>query len=163
MEAARYHAVNERLEKLKHMKTIRQIEAHETLIVRHPVLRPGKDISTCHFDGDDAPENRHFGLYQDLQLVGVVTLFKESSACFQPENQFRIRGMAVLHEYQKKGYGEALVRHVESVVATSGNAIIWFNARIIAVGFYEKLGYEKIGNLFDIGDIGAHYVMFKNI
>jgi hypothetical protein len=39
--------------------------------------------------------------------------------------------------------------------------LIWFNARVEAVGFYEKMGYQKTGNLFEIPDVGVHILMFK--
>jgi hypothetical protein len=32
----------------------------------------------------------------------------------------------------------------------------------VAVPFYEKCGYEKIGGGFNIADIGLHYVMYKS-
>ncbi|PZO22294.1 MAG: GNAT family N-acetyltransferase, partial [Flavobacteriaceae bacterium] len=62
-----------------------------------------------------------------------------------------------------KGFGEALVKHAENDVRARGGKIIWFNAREVAVGFYKKLGYEIIGEPFDIADIGKHYVMYKKL
>ena len=35
------------------MQNIKKISATETFLVRHPVLRAGKPIESCHFDGDD--------------------------------------------------------------------------------------------------------------
>ena len=69
--------------------------------------------------------------------------------------------MAVLDSYRKRGIGAALVKHVEAVAITDETELIWFNAREVAVPFYENLGYKIIGNAFLIGDIGLHYVMFK--
>jgi len=37
------------------------------------------------------------------------------------------------------------------------------NARIKAVGFYEKLGYCIHGNAFEILGVGAHVKMIKKI
>lgn len=145
------------------MKEIKEISALETFSVRHPVLRSGKTRESCHFEGDDLDATMHFGLFTDKGLVGVISLFENSNAMFNPEKQFQIRGMAVLTEEQKKGYGEELVRHIETISVAERGKIIWFNAREIAVGFYEKLGYQSIGTPFDIGDIGKHFVMFKKI
>ena len=39
--------------------------------------------------------------------------------------------------------------------------IIWCNARLGAFNFYKKLGFEVIGDIFNIKDIGPHYYMFK--
>lgn len=39
--------------------------------------------------------------------------------------------------------------------------LIWCNARIKAVNFYENLGFEKLGDKFMIPEIGEHYIMAK--
>lgn len=143
------------------MKKIQNITSSETFAVRHPVLRAGKPIETCQFDGDDLDTTSHFGLFIDEKLIGVLSVFKTQNINFKVENQFQMRGMAVLPEFQRKGYGEDLVKHCEKYVAQNLGALIWFNARENAVAFYEKLGYQKIGNPFSIANIGIHYVMKK--
>ena len=41
--------------------------------------------------------------------------------------------------------------------------LLWCNARLIAVDFYESLGFKIIGEIFDIEGIGPHYYMYKEI
>ena len=41
--------------------------------------------------------------------------------------------------------------------------LLWCNARLVAVNFYKSLGFNIIGNLFDIKEIGPHYYMYKEI
>jgi ribosomal protein S18 acetylase RimI-like enzyme len=142
---------------------IKKITAFETLIVRHPVLRPGKPIETCHFEGDDLPTTSHFGLYVENQLAAVISTFKVQNKLFSEENQYQIRGMAVLEEFQKKGFGEELLKHCENEIKLKKGNLIWFNARETAVGFYKKSGYEVLGNQFEIPDVGPHYILFKSI
>ena len=36
----------------------------------------------------------------------------------------------------------------------------WCNARLVAVGFYEKLGLSVYGDIFEIEPIGPHKLMF---
>ncbi len=143
------------------MEIIRKITAAETFLIRHPVLRHGKPIESCSFVGDDLDSTIHFGLFENQNLVGVISLFKCANNSFKEENQYQIRGMAVLEEYQKKGFGEALIKHVETYVNKEIKPIIWFNARKTAVGFYEKLGYVIIGQEFEIKDVGIHFLMIK--
>ena len=145
------------------MIEIRKILARETYAVRHPVLRAGKPLKTCHFDGDEYETTVHFGLLTKGKLVGVASIFEASSAYFESENQLQLRGMAVLEPHRMKGFGEALLRHSEKHAEARRCEILWFNARIIAVPFYERCGYQTIGDTFDIGDIGAHYVMYKKL
>ena len=145
------------------MKNIKNINAADTFKVRNAVLRIGKPIESCHFDGDNSPTTSHFGLFCDEKLVGVVSVFKNKNAIFNIENQFQIRGMAVLQEFQKRGFGKDLVKHCEELIKNENGTLIWFNARENAVPFYENLGYNKYGDSFSIADIGIHYIMKKEI
>lgn len=145
------------------MKKIQNISSESTFIVRNPVLREGKPVESCRFEGDDLETTFHFGLFIDEKLIGVISLFKNKNAIFNIENQFQIRGMAVLQEHQKKGYGALLVKHCEAFLIDQKCNLIWFNARENAVLFYKKLGYNKIGSPFSIADIGIHYIMKKEI
>lgn len=145
------------------MQTIKEIPALETFSVRQPVLRPGKPIESCHFEGDNLESTKHFGLFDNEKLAGIASLFEHSTPFLEEKFQFQLRGMAVLPEFQKKGLGEALVKHAENDALERGGKIIWFNAREIAVAFYKKLGYEIIGDPFNVADIGKHYVMYKKL
>ena len=145
------------------MFEIKEISAFETIIVRHPVLRFGKPIESCRFEGDDLPNTMHFGLFYENQLSAVISVFEEKSILFFEENQFQIRGMAVLEQHQKKGFGEALLKYCENQIRNNRVEIIWFNARQTAIGFYEKSKYQRVGNGFEIADIGIHYVLFKKL
>lgn len=145
------------------MIQIVQITALETFSVRHPVLRNGKPVESCHFDGDDLASTKHFGLFDNGVLAGVISVFEQSFATFANEKQFQIRGMAVLENFRKRGFGERLVLEAEQYVRAQNGELIWFNARENAVKFYSNLGYQIIGDTFDIKDIGLHYSMFKKI
>jgi len=145
------------------MQIIKDIPALETFSVRQSVLRPGKSIESCHFEGDNLESTKHFGLFSNEKLAGIASLFEHPTPFLKEKSQFQLRGMAVLPEFQKQGLGEALVKHAENDALERGGKIIWFNAREIAVAFYKKLGYEIIGEPFDIADIGKHYVMYKKL
>ena len=145
------------------MIEIKKISPFETIIVRHPVLRAGKPIESCNFEGDDLPSTVHFGLNLQNQLIAVISAFEVKNKLFTEENQYQIRGMAVLEEFQKSGFGEQLLNYCENQIRLKKGELIWFNARETAVGFYKKSGYEIIGGQFEIPDVGPHYVLFKKI
>lgn len=145
------------------MKEIKKISSRDTFLVRQPILREGKPIESCQFDGDDLKTTTHFGLFIDKNIIGVLSVFKNNNVIFNTENQFQIRGMAILKKFQRKGFGDELVKHSEEHVKSQFGKLIWFNARESAVPFYEKLGYIKIGEPFSIADIGIHYIMKKEI
>ena len=141
------------------MNTIRQIPSEATFAVRHPVLRAGKSLETCKFDGDDLDTTLHFGYYEHDNLVGVASVFNKSSPLFSNPLQFQLRGMAVLETHQKLGIGALLFKHCYKYCKSQGNATLWFNTRIAAVPFYQNLNCKIIGEPFIIAEIGEHYTM----
>ncbi len=145
------------------MTSIKEIHFQKTFEVRHPVLRAGRPIETCHFNGDELESTKHFGFFDDEKLTGVLSVYQNKNANFNAVNPFQIRGMAVLPPFQKKGIGELLVQHCEKYVAENKGDLIWFNARELAVGFYERLNYTKLGDAFLIADVGIHYLMYKKM
>lgn len=145
------------------MTHIKNISFRETFPVRHPVLRAGKPIESCFFDGDDLNSTTHFGLFHNSKLVGVISIFQNKSSTFSAENQFQIRGMAVLKECQGNQFGKQLILETEQFVLSQKGGLIWFNARETAVPFYQKSGYTICGDSFEIKDIGTHYIMYKKL
>ena len=145
------------------MITIRKITAEASYPVRHEVLRNGKPIDSCRFEGDDLPTTQHFGLFKDDRLQGIISVFETSNPLFTETRQKQIRGMAVLEHNQGKGYGKQLVQYCEKVLLDSDCELIWFNTRENAKGFYQKLGYTIQGTPFNIEGIGIHYVMWKKL
>lgn len=146
-----------------HPALIKQISYTETYPIRQVVLRPNRPLETCFFDGDSLTTTYHFGAFQNENLAGIISAFKNKHSSFEEKNQYQIRGMAVLPEFQKYGLGKQLVLHTEEFLKQQKTELIWFNAREEAVGFYEKLGYQIIGKAFMIADVGIHFVMFKSI
>lgn len=145
------------------MITLKEITALATYPVRHPVLRKGKPIETCSFDNDEHTTTKHFGLFDNEELKGVVSVFEKKNSIFKSEKQFQVRGMAVLESAQGYGFGKLLMLEVEKYCKKEKAKIIWFNARENAIGFYENMGYRINGTSFDIVGIGIHYVMFKEL
>ena len=147
--------------KISESYTIKEITAKKAYDVRHPVLREGKPIDSCDFDGDDLSTTFHLGYFVDEQLVGVVSLLERNHATVKTKKAFQLRGMGVLANFQKRGIGDALVKKAEVIIQQKGGTFMWMNSREIAVRFYEKLGYIKHGEPFSIPKIGLHFVMIK--
>ncbi|WMI64326.1 GNAT family N-acetyltransferase [Aestuariibaculum sp. YM273] len=142
---------------------IRIIDASETIPVRHPVLRPGKPIESCNFDGDDLETTFHLGIYLNNQIVGVVSYFKNCNDLLTESSQYQLRGMAVLEDFQGKGLGNLLVQQGDLLLKERHIKTLWCNAREVATTFYQKNDFTIIGDPFNIKDIGLHYVMYKTL
>ena len=143
--------------------TIQKIIAQDTYPVRHQVLRSGKPIESCHFQGDELETTHHFGYYLNKQIIGVISLFEIDNNHFLAQKSIQIRGMAVLPSFQKQGIGKVLVSEAEKFSVIQKVDLIWFNARTTAVGFYKKMGYEIVGTEFEIKEVGPHFLMYKNL
>ena len=143
---------------------IREIPATAVYSVRQPVLRPGRQLSECVFEGDTSGKTFHLGLFMDENLIGVASFMQNSNPLFNEANQYQLRGMAVLSQFKGQGFGASLLIEGEEKLKNLVNhPFLWFNARDHAIGFYEKLGYKTIGEKFNVPGVCLHIVMFKQL
>jgi GNAT superfamily N-acetyltransferase len=142
---------------------IKKISAPEAYSVRHPVLREGKPLESCIFEGDELNSTIHLGILVDETLVGVCSFLKNTTPYVSEKAQYQLRGMAVLQSHQNKGLGGIILKHGESYLKAQNTALIWCNAREIAANFYKNNGYKIVGKPFNIKHIGLHYVMCKKL
>jgi predicted GNAT family N-acyltransferase len=82
----------------------------------------------------------------------------------QPNEELtlKLRQMAVKGNLQGKGVGQQMLAFAENIARDLGNKKLMMHARLEAVGFYEKAGYKKVGNMFEEVTI-PHYRMEKKI
>jgi predicted GNAT family N-acyltransferase len=115
---------------------------HRALELRHAVLRKplGLDLFKEPISGE--AENRHFGIERDGELLACLMCVPIGTGSIQ------IRQMAVREDRQGSGLGRRLMEAVEVRLRAEGTRLLVLNARVPAVGFYEKLGYQPIGERF---------------
>ena len=145
------------------MLSILPITTPETIPLRHSILRLGRPIDTAHFPSDDAPTTRHFGAFRDDQLRGIASLYLAQMPEMPNLIAFQLRGMAVVPEARGAGLGRALTLACIAFAKENRAELLWCNARITAAGFYQKLGFEIIGEQFDIPDVGPHFRMMLSL
>jgi ribosomal protein S18 acetylase RimI-like enzyme len=153
--------------------TVRPIAAADTRLLRHKILRPHQAPEELVYAGDDDAESLHLGTFLDGDLVGVATVVPMAAPdrLGMPdrpgerpgERAWQLRGMAVMPEFRGRGFGAAMVKGCMAHVARRGGGLMWFNARLVAVEFYRKLGFEAKGDRFEIPISGQHYVMWRAI
>jgi GNAT superfamily N-acetyltransferase len=143
-----------------------KVEAFWIIELRHKVLRPGLPLETARFEGDELPSTFHFALeypVPPIETANTVCCVSFMLNPFRGETAYQLRGMATDPEHQKKGFGSVLLEVAESVVAKTGIQLFWCNARIVAVPFYKKHGWQVVGDVFEIKGVGQHYVMTKKL
>ncbi len=67
--------------------------------------------------------------------------------------------MATEPSLQRRGVGRALLTACIDHVTSQGGGELWANARLPAVDFYARAGFEVVSEQFDIPGIGPHVVM----
>lgn len=141
---------------------VKLIPAEETIDLRSRVLRPGQNRDLCHYPEDNFTTSFHLGIFAGSRVICNGTFIQQKHMHF-PEAQlpYRLRGMASDKEYQRHGLGKTLLQEALVYLKQKNCDLLWFNARVSAEGFYEKLGYQKINDIFDIPTIGPHKVMYQ--
>jgi predicted GNAT family N-acyltransferase len=126
------------------------------LKLRYEVLRKPLGLEFTEHELQKDANDVHFGLFKEDHIVASLTLTQES------EGKIKMRQVAVAANMQGKGLGKTLALESEKYALETGNEIVYCHARDTAVPFYNKLGYEQIGELFI--EVGIpHYKMVKKI
>ncbi len=134
---------------------VRRATLDEVLALRHAELRPGLPLDTARFDGDDEPATVHVGAFDGEDVVGCASFMRRP---YEGADAWQLRGMATRADRRGQGVGAAVLAHgVDAVPAI----LLWCNARVVAVPFYEGQGWRVVSDVFDIPTVGPHHVMTR--
>lgn len=138
---------------------IRPAAAHETHALRQAVLRPHQPVSAMAYDGDALPDAGHFVAEQGEDVIGIASISPEAGDF--DASAWRLRGMAVVPEAGGRGIGGLLLNVAMDHAEGHGGSLVWCNARTPAERFYERHGFTRHGEIFEIEGIGPHVVMSR--
>jgi GNAT superfamily N-acetyltransferase len=141
--------------------TIRRAQAAELIDLRHRVLRTGLRRQTANFVGDDLPTSRHYGVFDETSALSCATFLQNE---YEKEPAWQLRGMATDERFRGQGIGRQLLDYAEqALLADNSIRLLWCNARIGAVKFYQSQGWRIASDLFDIPHFGPHHYMVKRL
>jgi len=129
-------------------------EYQQMVLLRINMLRKPLGLVFAKEELDREKEDILMGAFEDEKILGCCLLTKVD------DQTVRLRQMAVPNNLQGKGIGRALMVFAENIARDRGYKILIMHARKTAVGFYEKLGYRKVGNEFQEVTL-PHFVMEK--
>ncbi|MEP2781774.1 MAG: GNAT family N-acetyltransferase [Pseudoruegeria sp.] len=126
----------------------RTLSPQATLALRQAVLWPEKPIADLTVPNDETA--LHLGLFIKDQHIGVASFF--------PDNlTVRLRKMAIANSHQGRGLGATLLQEGAHRLKHDGYRELWCDARVNALGFYQKLGFnidpdrfEKSGLIYQV-------------
>ena len=142
---------------------INKVDAEKIRSLRHSELRKGQDFSTTSLLKDYEEGTFHMACIVDENIVTCATFYPEKFIKIKSDNAYRLRGMATDSNFQRKGYATDLMGESFKELKNRDCDMVWCNARLVAVDFYKSVGFNIIGEIFDIEAIGPHYYMYKEI
>jgi GNAT superfamily N-acetyltransferase len=156
---------------------VRNIPSEGTRELRHRVLWPHKaSPDVCVIDLDSRADAIHLGAFvhgdvpwgirvagQTGRLVGACSLFDQHCDRVNVEwaegADMRLRVMGTLPQIRGAGAGAALISQAAEEVRKLGRSVLWCDAREVAYGFYERMGFVFLNDPYHIPDIGPHRTM----
>ena len=128
---------------------VRVADAAEVRPLRMSVLRPGQPVVAS--DYDELPETRHVAALAGDVVVACASVFPSPHA--DAHAAWQLRGMAVAVDRQGTGLGARVLESAIDLARSAGAGVLWANARVSALGFYERLGFGVVGEEFTYGPL----------
>ena len=134
--------------------TVEESDADATYPLWRDVLREGRPVARL----EDPAGTFHLAARTiEGRLVGVVR-FSPARCPWLPKARapWQLRGMATDPTARGTGAGRALVAEGLTRIATYGGDLVWCDARVPAVGFYQRMGFAIVTEEFDKPEGGPH-------
>lgn len=128
----------------------------QELHLRDEVLRKPLGMSLYNDNLEKEWADVHIGAFIKNNLIGVLILTRLN------DEDIKMRQVAVVEKWRAKKVGSELVHYAENFSKDKGYKKIVLNSRKTAVGFYEKLGYERLSDEFLEINI-PHYKLHKRL
>lgn len=146
---------------MQQIPKILQVEVETILPLRQKILRAGMPGLSARFEGDDDAGTVHIAASIEGAIVGCVTFLRSAHEGLPA---WQMRGMAIDAPFQGAGLGRLLLAGAEKILEKPDSPRLWWcNAREEAAGFYEKLGWKKVSERFEVPVVGIHYRMIYNL
>ena len=137
------------------------VSASELYALRNLVLRPGKPLYTTFYDKDHELDTFHLAISIQSKAHCIATFYPEKMEGVYSRKAYRLRGMATHPDFRRKGLGKVLMYYAFGYLLEQQADLLWCKARLVAIPFYRSLGFQIIGEKYDIEGIGPHYTMYK--
>lgn len=130
-------------------------EEYEAAVrVRHAVFVEEQGVPAELELDEHEDESIHFVAYDDGEPVGAAR-FRDYG-----DGDAKVERVAVLADRRGEGWGRLLMNAVESAAVDRGFDRLVLNSQTHAAPFYDRLGYERVGDEFEEAGI-PHVTMVK--
>ena len=76
-------------------------------------------------------------------------------------DKFQICQMVVEPEYQRQGLGTMILLKLTKVATNQGANLVVLNARVAKMQFYQRYGFEPIGEMFPSSSTGVPHIKMQ--
>lgn len=122
-----------------------EIAAADTHDLRRRVLRDGTPSDAVAWDGDEDLTTFHLGATADGELVAISTWLRNRYPDRPAEEGYQLRGMATEPAQRGTRVSSALLVAGLERCALLRADLVWARARVPALSFYERHGFEVVG------------------
>ena len=130
------------------MVRIAQIEAVDTHDLRRSLLRDGTASDQVVFDGDDDEDTFHLGAFEVSTLVAISTWMHRRYPDLPGHPGHQLRGMATTPSARGTGVSDLMLVTGSGRCGEVGSTLIWARARVAALSFYQRHGFETRGHQY---------------
>ena len=151
---------------------IRLVGLDDTFELRKAVLRPWLTLEDSRELYAGIGEHFHVGALLDGRIVSTAAFMIDAHPDYAHEFgplQWRLRGMASEPALQGQGLGGRVLEFGVAEVArrlgaaSERAATVWCSGRTGAQRFYERHGFQPIGDLFETPGTGPHYIFWRRV
>ena len=142
---------------------VEEVPTDEVLVLRMAVLRDGTPSQDPRYADDDTEGSVNLGIRESGILVACSTWLPRPWPLDIDASATQLRGMAVAKHLQSKGLGNILLQAGITRAKAHESTYVWARARDRAMYFYERNGFETIGDQFidEASGLAHHLVMLK--
>ena len=141
--------------------------------LRRAVLRPWLTPEKARASYAGVEEHFHVAAKAEGRVVGTAGFLTEAHPDYDGgvfrDKQWRLRGMATEPAFQGRGLGSRILCFGIDELARrltargEARAVLWCSGRIRAQSFYERHGFQAVGEIFETPGTGPHYVFWRTV
>lgn len=140
------------------------IPLSDVLTVRLEVLRRGTPSSDPAYSEDSDPTAVHLGIVVDARPVATSSWYLRAFPPSPDARALQLKGMAVLDRLQGSGAGRSIIEAGLDLARKNGCELVWARARDSALYFYERTGFEVVGDAFIDDATGmSHHLVVRSV
>lgn len=130
---------------------------HQTALLRYQLFYQEHHIPFDSIFDETESQDTHVAIVNcaDERVIAYSRLAQN-----HPQKS-QIYQMVVDPAYQKQGFGTQLLQTLTEIALHKGSQSVILHARVAKAGFYEKLGFTAIGDVFASSTTGVPHIKME--